>query len=269
MISPCVDPRQDDEEWQVLLAAARGTAPPPPVRGKGLARIYSPLVIPLHGPDSLLVGQMGQSLDGRIATASGHSHYINGTAALIHLHRLRALADAVVIGVGTAVADDPQLTVRRVRGPNPARVVIDPGGRLPSTARCLAEDGARRIVIQSDERARPAGVEVVRLAAPNGRVAPDLIREALAALGLRRILIEGGGMTISQFLNAGCLDRLHVIVGPMILGSGRVGISLPEIATLDDAMRPVVTVTEFPDGDVLFDCDLRSRTAAAQRMGVP
>ena len=76
--------------------------------------------------DLVLVGQCGQSIDARIATASGHSHYINGEAGLAHLHRLRALVDAVVIGVGTAIADDPQLTVRRVAGPSPARVIIDP-----------------------------------------------------------------------------------------------------------------------------------------------
>ena len=80
--------------------------------------------------DLVVVGQIGQSLDGRIATSSGHSKYINGPAGLAHLHRLRALVDAVVIGVGTALADDPQLTVRRVAGPHPVRVVIDPRGRL-------------------------------------------------------------------------------------------------------------------------------------------
>ena len=97
--------------------------------------------------DLVVVGQCGQSIDARIATASGHSHYINGAEGLAHLHRLRALVDAVVIGVGTALADDPQLTVRRVAGPNPARVVIDPNGRLPAAARLLADDGVRRLVI--------------------------------------------------------------------------------------------------------------------------
>src|SRR3984893_5915539 len=71
--------------------------------------------------DLVLVGQCGQSIDARIATPSGDSHYINGDAGLDHLHRLRALVDAVVIGVGTAIADDPQLTVRRVLGATPAR----------------------------------------------------------------------------------------------------------------------------------------------------
>src|SRR5262244_3993785 len=89
----------------------------------------------------VVVGQFGQSIDARIATPTGHSHYINGAAGLAHLHRLRALVDAVVVGIGTALADDPQLTVRRVAGPQPARVVIDPDGRLPPNARLLANDG--------------------------------------------------------------------------------------------------------------------------------
>ena len=87
---------------------------------------------PLRGDatdEIFVVGQIGQSLDGRVATAGGHSHYINGPAGLAHLHRLRAIVDAVVVGVGTALADDPQLTVRHVAGRNPARVVIDPGAR--------------------------------------------------------------------------------------------------------------------------------------------
>ncbi|MGB8140872.1 MAG: dihydrofolate reductase family protein, partial [Pseudolabrys sp.] len=95
----------------------------------------------------MVVGQIGQSLDGRIATETGHSKYINGPAGLAHLHRLRALVDGVVVGVGTAIADDPQLTVRRVSGPQPVRVVIDPKGRLSTDARIFAADGVRRLLI--------------------------------------------------------------------------------------------------------------------------
>src|SRR5262249_59875864 len=94
----------------------------------------------------VIVGQLGQSLDGRIATNSGHSKYINCEAGLDHLHRLRALMDAVVIGGGTALADDPQLTVRRVFGPNPARGILDPPGRLGPNARVLTDDGTRPLV---------------------------------------------------------------------------------------------------------------------------
>jgi riboflavin-specific deaminase-like protein len=258
MTSSKIDKSNGAEEysWQALVAAARDGTPPPKIGRDSFINTYLRLIVPANRSKSLVIAQIGQSLDGRIATASGHSHYINGPSAITHLHRLRALVDAVVVGVGTALADDPQLTVRRVTGPNPARVVIDPAGRLPATARCL-DDGVRRIVIGSTGRSPRADVEAVRLPAVDGRLAPRDIVRALADLGLHRILIEGGGMTISQFLGAGCLDRLHVLVAPMIIGSGLAGIQLAEIAGLDEAVRPSVTVTQFDEGDVLFDCDLR------------
>jgi diaminohydroxyphosphoribosylaminopyrimidine deaminase / 5-amino-6-(5-phosphoribosylamino)uracil reductase len=214
--------------------------------------------------DLVVVGQCGQSIDARIATASGHSHYINGEPGLVHLHRLRALVDAVVIGVGTAIADDPQLTVRRVEGPNPARVVIDPNGRLPSTARLLAADGSRRIIVSAVEApaALPAGIEIVRLPAPEGQLAPATILATLAARGFRRILIEGGADTVSRFVAARCLDRLHVLVAPIILGAGRSSLTLPPIERLDEAMRAPMRVHNL-GGDVLLDCDL-----SAQRLPI-
>jgi riboflavin-specific deaminase-like protein len=217
----------------------------------------------IAAPDGLcVVGQIGQSLDGRVATASGHSHYINGPEGLDHLHRLRALVDAVVIGVGTAVADDPQLTVRRVAGPHPARVVIDPQGRLPRTAKCLKGDGVRRIVLTATglQAARPKGVEAVGIAAPDGAMRPADILSALAGLGLRRILIEGGANTVSRFMAAGCLDRLHIVVAPVVIGEGPAGITLPPIATMEEAWRPPVRTHTLGD-EVLFDCDLSAQRA--------
>src|SRR5262249_11661281 len=148
--------------------------------------------------DLVVVAQLGQSIDGRIATASGHSKYINNAAGLDHLHRLRALVDAVVIGVGTALNDDPQLTVRRVAGPNPARVVIDPRGRLSATARLLRADGARRVLVVGNDASPAAddGIEIVRVALTAGVAAPAAILTELHAKGFRRILIEGGTRTV-------------------------------------------------------------------------
>lgn len=208
----------------------------------------------------VVVGQIGQSVDGRIATETGHSHYINGPAGLNHLHRLRALVDAVVVGVGTAVADNPQLTVRRVAGPNPARIVLDPRGRLPKDARLLAADGVRRLVLTTSEAKAtlPAGVEVVALTPSNGRIEPAAILRALAERGFRRVLIEGGADTVSRFLTARCLDRLHIMVAPIILGSGRNGLSLPPIQRADEALRTPTRVHQLED-EVLFDCDLSSQ----------
>jgi diaminohydroxyphosphoribosylaminopyrimidine deaminase / 5-amino-6-(5-phosphoribosylamino)uracil reductase len=210
--------------------------------------------------DLVLVGQCGQSIDARVATSSGHSHYINGEGGLAHLHRLRALVDAVVIGVGTAILDDPLLTVRRVAGPSPARVVVDPNGRLPATARVLAADGIRRLVITAAGASTqlPVGVEIVPLARDNGQLPPAAIVAALAAHGFRRILIEGGADTVSRFLAARCLDRLHILVAPIILGTGRSSLSLPAIERVDEAVRAPMRAHVL-DSDVLLDCDLSAQ----------
>jgi diaminohydroxyphosphoribosylaminopyrimidine deaminase / 5-amino-6-(5-phosphoribosylamino)uracil reductase len=209
--------------------------------------------------DLVVVAQIGQSLDGRVATRTGHSHYINGPAGLAHLHRLRALVDAVVVGVGSAVADDPQLTVRRVEGPSPVRVVIDPRGRLAPSARLLADDGVRRIVVtaQGAGCAFP-GAEIIGLPSRDGCIAPADILASLADLGMRRVLIEGGVDTILRFLDAGCLDRLHVIVAPIILGGGRSSFALSPIDRLDQALRPPMRVHPL-GAEVLFDCDFSAQ----------
>jgi riboflavin-specific deaminase-like protein len=212
--------------------------------------------------DMVVVAQVGQSLDGRVATESGHSHYINGPAALAHLHRLRALVDAVVIGVGTALADNPQLTVRRVEGPQPARVVIDARGRLPVGAKLLADDGVRRLVVTGAESRPPlpSSIEIVGVAKTGGQLAPAAILAALAERGLRRVLVEGGANTVSRFLAAKCLDRLHVMVAPIILGSGRPGFTLPPINRVDEAALMRIRTHRLGD-DTLFDCDLSDQRA--------
>jgi diaminohydroxyphosphoribosylaminopyrimidine deaminase/5-amino-6-(5-phosphoribosylamino)uracil reductase len=250
------DAALDDASWIPVPQLFRN--------GDSLAPPWEDMFGPLRNgaaDDLVVVGQSGQSIDARIATSTGHSHYINGPAGLVHLHRLRALVDAVVIGVGTGIADDPQLTVRRVVGPNPARVILDPNGRLPPTARALADDGIRRLVVTvaGTPMQLPAGVEVIRLAAKQERLAPAAIVAALAERGLRRMLIEGGADTVSRFLAARCLDRLHILVAPIILGDGRASVTLPPIDRVDEAIRAPIrahTLGNDGGGDVLLDCDL-------------
>lgn len=204
-----------------------------------------------------VVAQLGQTLDGRIATPSGESHYINGPAGLDHLHRLRACVDAIVVGAGTIAADDPQMTVRRCAGSNPARIVIDPQGRLDGRGRWLAADGARRVLVTGAPRTAEPGVETIVLPAENGVIAPRDIVLALHCLGFARLLIEGGARTISGFLEAGAIDRLHLIVACTILGSGRSGLDMPPLARLADAIQPSTEIYRLDAGDILFDCDLR------------
>lgn len=242
--------------WDKVLSAKAGTGCLCPGSldefEKQALAVYGALVHP--NTDRFVFAQIGQSLDGRVATESGDASDISGPDGFAHLHRLRALADAVVIGVRTALHDDPQLTVRMAQGENPARVVIDPGGRLPNTVRLLNDCGTRRIIIQTVDKVRPPNVEVIRL--PQAKwIAPQDILDALTALGFKRIMIEGGGITIAQFLEANLLDRLHVAVAPMIIGSGLQSLTTTPIATLAMARRPQMDVYNL-GSDILFDCAL-------------
>jgi riboflavin-specific deaminase-like protein len=239
--------------WDQFLTAffADGSLPP-----SALQAIFEPMRNATVD-SMMIVGQLGQTMDGRIATVTGQSKYINDQSGLTHLHQLRALLDTVVVGVGTALADDPLLNVRLVSGKHPARVVIDPKGKLSPTARVWTADGARRlwIVMEGIEVSAPEGVEVLALPALEGRIEPRDILSSLADKGLKRILLEGGAETVSRFLQAGCLDRLHLIVAPILMGSGRASLNLPAIEHMDQALR-LQAHTHQLGNEVLFDCDL-------------
>lgn len=262
--------------WSILVAAARGdsagAAALPDIslgcdgswtsaraldaESEALLDIYWPLCA--AGAERLVMAQIGQSLDGRIATESGHSHYVTAEADIVHLHRLRALSDVVLVGAGTACADDPRLTVRVARGRNPVRAVLDPKGRVPPRSRVFIDAAAPTIhLVGADVHVeRRPGVDIVRLTATDSVDVPRHVIELLAARGLRRILVEGGGVTVSHFLAAGCLDRLHVTVASLIIGSGRPAFSLPSIQRLDEALWP--ECHRHPLGpDVLYDLALK------------
>jgi riboflavin-specific deaminase-like protein len=212
---------------------------------------------------SIVIGQLGQSLDGRIATPTGASKYINGHEALRHLHRIRAEVDAVIIGIGTAIADNPQLTTRHIEGPNPARVVIDPNGRLPENLTMLHDNAAPVLVITCPGGTVPQGAKALELpCGDGGSISPATIIQALAARGMRRLLVEGGAETLARFLNAGAIDELHLMVAPIVLGSGKTGLNLKPISGLDEAMRPLVRAMRFKDGDMLCMCDMHMSNVA-------
>lgn len=208
-----------------------------------------------RGPEPLVVAQLGQSLDGRIATPTGASKYINGREALAHLHGLRARVDAVVVGVGTAIADDPRLTTRHCPGPCPARVVIDPSGRMPGDLAMLSDGEGRVTAITRPGTSAPRGCRHIALEPEaDGAIPPRRIVAALAARGLSRILVEGGAETLARFLDAGAVDELHLMVAPIVIGSGKTGLNLAPIESLDDALRPRVRTMRFRDGDMLCMC---------------
>jgi diaminohydroxyphosphoribosylaminopyrimidine deaminase/5-amino-6-(5-phosphoribosylamino)uracil reductase len=215
------------------------------------------------------IGQLGQSLDGCIATHTGDSYFVNGPDGLVHLHRLRALCDAVIVGASTACLDNPQLTTRRVPGANPTRVVLDPTLRVPADARVF-NDGQAPTLLVCDEahRARAEdrlGADKVIVVARGGHgqlQLPELV-QALRQLGLRTLFVEGGGVTVSQFVQQGCLDRLHLIVAPLLIGAGHPGLQVRRSDAMADALRP--PARSFVLGsDVLWDLDLRSDGTAPQ-----
>ena len=237
-------------QWEVSTDVSDGA--------RDLLELYAPLQL----PDELTIGQIGQSLDGRIATHTGHSHYVTGHADIMRLHRLRALVDAVIVGAGTIAADDPRLTVREVEGNNPVRVILDPDNRLKRTSRVFSDSAAPTLHVRRAETAGATDVigmdyEVVVLPVNGeGIFDPGIVLSALRSRGLKRTLVEGGGVTVSRFLQAGVLDRLHITVAPLLIGSGRAALTLDPIDSLDAALRPPCRRFELGD-DLLFDFDLR------------
>jgi riboflavin biosynthesis pyrimidine reductase len=145
--------------------------------------------------------------------------------------------------------------------------VIDPRGRIAPGARVFARDGARRLVVtaRGTSPELPGDVERIDLPAHDGTIAPAAILAALAEHGFRRIMIEGGSHTVSRFIATGCLDRLHIVVAPIILGAGRGGVALPPVASCADALRPPMRLHHFDGGEVLFDCDLAARRISVGR----
>jgi diaminohydroxyphosphoribosylaminopyrimidine deaminase/5-amino-6-(5-phosphoribosylamino)uracil reductase len=210
----------------------------------------------------IAVGHLGQSLDGFIALHTGESQFVTGHQNILHLHRMRALCDIVIVGAGTVAADNPQLTTRLVSGPNPLRVVFDPSRRLASEYRIFNDDAALTVYACNRTLVNPGethvgGAAILGLdAGPPGAQVLELLN-ALRERGGRRIFMEGGGVTVSAFLEANLLDRLHVAVAPLIIGDGRPAIRLAPRATLSDCHRPNYRVFRM-GGDVLFDCDLRT-----------
>lgn len=257
-------PVTEEEAWRWLLAqrADPGCCPlPGPLApaAHDLLELYGPII----EAESITVAQLGQSLDGRIATHTGHSQFVTGSEDIEHLHRLRALVDAVVVGAGTVVADDPRLTVRKAEGTHPVRVILDPDGRIQPDAHVFRNDEVKTLLLHAEGYGpydMPGHVECLEMPTDSeGRFAPTQIRDRLASEhGLYRLLVEGGGQTVSRFLASDALDRLHLTIAPMLIGSGRHGITLPEIETLDQALRPPCRIFRL-GGDTLFDLDLRSK----------
>lgn len=270
--------------WQRLLRAAREPHGTPPAAADlaavdlaaageaALIDLYAPLWnLPADAP--LVIGHIGQSLDGLIATDSGESRFVTGRDNILHMHRMRALCDAVIVGAGTVAADDPQLTTREVPGPNPLRVVLDPQRRLTAGHRLFQDGAAATLWVQGlgDRPVQIAGVETLQIRMHEGGLDLPALLQVLHGRGCRRVFVEGGGRTVSAFLDAGLLDRLQVTIAPLLIGTGRASIRVRGSLSLAECLRARHRVFRM-GSDVLFDLDLAARcdgaTPGAEHSGV-
>lgn len=262
-----------DHGWQLATACSE--------RSAALFGLYKPLLDARTARHATpwVVAQLGQSLDGFVATATGDSYYVNGPHGLLHLHRLRALCDAVLVGAGTVAIDNPQLTTRRVPGPQPVRVVMDPAARLDGRSRVFCDGQAPSLWVCDTRHADQARSRLSATTGPHPAevlAIDDLIDEgdpcqgyrperaiaALARRGLRVLFVEGGGTTVSRFFTAGALDRLHLVIAPVLIGNGRRGLRAPAHDVMADCPRPPTRTTPLGD-DMLWDLDLSAKRPAA------
>jgi diaminohydroxyphosphoribosylaminopyrimidine deaminase/5-amino-6-(5-phosphoribosylamino)uracil reductase len=201
-----------------------------------------------------------QSLDGRIATSRGDSRWISSEPSRRFAHRLRAQHDAIMVGIGTVRADNPQLTVRSVKGRNPLRIVLDSRLCIPLNAQVLQGE-AKTLIVTTDEHAKKKvqaiqkqGKEVLLIQRDTkGRVELKTLIQMLAERGISSILVEGGREIITSLLKGGLVKRMVVMTAPLILGKGIEGIGDLGITDLQGAIRPSTCKISRTEEDVIFD----------------
>lgn len=222
-----------------------------------LLDLYAPLCVG-GAEQPLAIAHLGQSIDGYVAGADGISLNLSSEQNIVHLHRLRALFGAILVGRKTVIEDDPTLTTRLVSGRNPVRVVLDPRLRCSPEARIFNDQLAETIVVCNSDAPvskLSSQVHVMRLRDGASGASLRQVLELLKAEGLPRVFVEGGGVTVSRALREGVLRRLHIAVAPVLIGQGRPGVQLGQALDFKDALRP--PCTSFAMGsDVLFDFEL-------------
>ena len=195
--------------------------------------------------------KLAMSLDGKIATRSGDSRWITGEGARRRVQELRRRYAAVLVGINTVLADDPQLTVREVEGPQPLRIVLDSRGRVPLSARVLSGEAKTLIATtaampkEREQALLERGVEIWRLPAREGWVDLATLLVRLAGEEIDSVLVEGGGEVAWSFLAQGLVQKLYLFYGPLLLGGREVpGVGGSGVKRLTDAFRVRIDAVE-------------------------
>ena len=183
----------------------------------------------------LVIAQIGQSIDGRIALNNGNSHYINNPKSIIYLHCLRSISDAIIVGSNTIKKDDPLLTTRKIKGTNPKRIIIDGSLSLNNKYKIFNDGNENIIFTKSNKNIRLNNSTIIRLKEKN--FTKNLITQ-LKKLKYKNILVEGGSKTISELINNKYIDILQFMIAPILIGSGINSLNLKEISNLNKAIRP-------------------------------
>jgi riboflavin-specific deaminase-like protein len=206
-----------------------------------------------------------QTLDGRIATSDGQSQWISSDADLTYAHELRAANDAVMVGIGTVMTDNPRLTVRLAPGRNPLRIVVDSLLRTPLSSHVLSDEHVSKTILAVTPQATPARIaEVQRRGArvivvdptPEGLVDLNSLLQRLRTEGVRSVMVEGGAKIITSLLRSGLANRLIICIAPKVVGSGIEGVGDLGIAALPEAIKFTSHSFRQLGEDVMFDGEI-------------
>ena len=197
--------------------------------------ILNILVPILRKNKKLVIAQIGQSIDGRIALNNGNSHYINNPKSIIYLHCLRSISDAIIVGSNTIKKDDPLLTTRKIKGTNPKRIIIDGSLSLNNKYKIFNDGNENIIFTKSNKNIRLNNSTIIRLKEKN--FTKNFITQ-IKKLKYKNILVEGGSKTISELINNKYIDILQFMIAPILIGSGINSLNLKEISNLNKAIRP-------------------------------
>ena len=216
--------------------------------------ILNILVPILRKNKKLVIAQIGQSIDGRIALNNGNSHYINNPKSIIYLHCLRSISDAIIVGSNTIKKDDPLLTTRKIKGTNPKRIIIDGSLSLNNKYKIFNDGNENIIFTKSNKNIRLNNSTIIRLKEKN--FTKNLITQ-LKKLKYKNILVEGGSKTISELINNKYIDILQFMIAPILIGSGINSLNLKEISNLNKAIRPKHNFNEL-DNEIIVNLFLKS-----------